>query len=123
MIQRRAEFSDQTSISETTACRASHPFSDVYRSAADLAAETIVPANRLAKELDKNPATVHRWAQVGVKCKNSDGTTRQVKLEAFHLGGAVYTSREAFSRFVLRSQPASGDDADASDNDGNDSFE
>jgi hypothetical protein len=75
--------------------------------AGDLLAETIVPVTQLAKELGKNPATIYRWIQVGILLKDAiDEPTRQ-RLESFKLGAVTYTSREAFSRFVRRTQPTS----------------
>lgn len=43
-----------------------------------------------------NPSTVFRWAKKGVTAP--DGT--QVRLESIRIGGRLFTSREAYGRFL-----------------------
>jgi hypothetical protein len=70
------------------------------RDAADLMSETIVPFAKLAQELDKNIATLHRWAKTGIQ-----RPTGRVRLESFRLGAAIYTTREGLARFLRRINP------------------
>lgn len=56
--------------------------------------ESRISLTKLAKELGVHASTVWRWSLRGV------GGNR---LEHYTLGGRRYTSREAFDRFVARS--------------------
>lgn len=60
---------------------------------ADLLSETRISLTALAREQRIAVSTAWRWALRGV---------RGNKLECFSLGGRRYTTREAFARFVAR---------------------
>lgn len=51
---------------------------------------------QLAKKLGVNTNTVVNWVDNGVKIR---GTTQRAHLERANLGGAVFTTWEAFMRF------------------------
>lgn len=58
-----------------------------------LLTETRVSLTKLAREQHVHVSTVWRWALRGV---------RGHRLESFSLGGRRYTTREAFERFIAR---------------------
>ena len=59
---------------------------------------------RLAKEAGVDPATVTRWALVGVKGPAVNGVRPTIKLESYRIGGHLYTSGAAFERFVAAAE-------------------
>ncbi len=68
--------------------------------AIDLTKETLVPFGKLARLLPRRrqdrpvaPSTIHRWRKNGL---------RGVQLEAVKVGGAWFTTHEAFHRFVTQ---------------------
>jgi hypothetical protein len=67
-----------------------------------LMAETALSVSRLARERDVDAGTVSRWVLSGVKGTPVNGVRPVVKLESYRLGGRVFTTREAFARFVAR---------------------
>ncbi len=58
-----------------------------------LIAETRISFNVLAQEQDVSIPTVWRWSQRGI---------RGHVLESFSVGGRKFTTREAFQRFISR---------------------
>jgi hypothetical protein len=69
---------------------------------ADLMNETPLLASRLAREKDVDAATVNRWMMTGVKGRTVNGVRPTIRLESYRIGGRIYTTREAFARFVSR---------------------
>ena len=63
--------------------------------------ETIVPVVELARELDRDAATLARWCTKGTLQASSEGRKRRTRLEHFRAGGSLFTSREAFARYVI----------------------
>lgn len=70
--------------------------------------ETIIPVTKLAQELDKNPETVFRWIRLGVLVRTPSGERNRVPLESFKIGAVAYTTREAFARFLRRTNEPAG---------------
>ncbi|MGP0063303.1 MAG: hypothetical protein ACLQGP_06825 [Isosphaeraceae bacterium] len=65
-----------------------------------------MPITAFARELDKNPATIYRWINLGILRDASDSRKGRVRLESFKIGAVAYTTREAFARFLRRTNPA-----------------
>lgn len=55
--------------------------------------ETLVPLARLAEEINVHHSTVWRWRTKG---------WRGYRLESIRFGEGIYTTREAFNRFLQR---------------------
>jgi hypothetical protein len=68
-------------------------------SLSDLLGETRVLVSQIAKELGVHCSTCTRWCFTGCWSKTSRAMTR---LEYLKVGGRLYTSREAFERFIAR---------------------
>jgi hypothetical protein len=62
--------------------------------------ETPIPlSNPLELGSDRTRGTLVRWATSGVRSRR---THKVIFLEAIYIGGALYSSREAYYRFIDR---------------------
>jgi hypothetical protein len=65
-----------------------------------LMSEGLIPLGAIARELDRDIATLIRWTQRGTLTPAVNGNRTRVRLEHLRLGGAIYTTRQALARYI-----------------------
>ena len=70
-----------------------------FKEMVDIFTEHCTPLKELAAALpvQRSYSTLYRYATEGMRIRNSDEV---VKLESTIVGGEIYSSREAFERFI-----------------------